>query len=114
MRRSLPDVRIEWKVLSSTEQIRAIRQDRLDLGFVHTPIEHEGLALRAVSREPLVAVLPATHRLAGQRSIALRALKDETFVVATRDRVPATTTVSSPRATPRASNPGSTTRARRW
>lgn len=88
IRRSLPDVRVAWHVLSSSEQVHAIRLDRLDLGFVNTPIEHEGLLLRRVLREPLVAALPSTHRLAARTSIPLLALKDEIFIVATRERVP--------------------------
>jgi len=88
MRRSLPNVRVAWQVQSSAEQVDALRQNRLDLGFVHTPIEHEGLTLRRVLRETLVVALPAAHALAKRRSVALRALKDEIFVVATRDRGP--------------------------
>jgi DNA-binding transcriptional LysR family regulator len=44
--------------------------------------------LRRVRREPLVAVLPATHPLAGRTSVPLRLLKDDIFMVATRDRGP--------------------------
>lgn len=88
MRKAMPGVRIQWHVESSADQVEALRQNRLDLGLVHTPIEHEGLALRAVLREPLVVALPVTHRLAGKASISLRALRDDVFVVATRERVP--------------------------
>jgi DNA-binding transcriptional LysR family regulator len=88
MRKAMPAVRIEWQVESSANQVEALRQHRLDLGLVHTPIEHEGLALRLVMREPLVVAVPASHPLARRTSIPLRALKDEVFVVATRDRVP--------------------------
>lgn len=88
MRRTMPDVRIAWQLLSSSEQVAELRLDALDLGFVHTPIEHEGLELRRVLREPLIVALPASHRFAGRTSLPLAALKHETFVVATRDRVP--------------------------
>jgi DNA-binding transcriptional LysR family regulator len=88
MRKAMPAVRIEWQVESSANQVEALRQHRLDLGLVHTPIEHEGLALRLVMREPLVVAVPASPPLARRTSIPLRALKDEVFVVATRDRVP--------------------------
>ncbi len=88
IREALPDVQLEWHVQSSAEQVHELRHDRLDLGFVHTPIEHAGLALRGVLRESLVVALPQSHALAGRRSVTLRALKDETFVVANRDRTP--------------------------
>lgn len=88
MRKALPSVRIAWQVQSSSEQVDELRHNRLDLGFVHTPIEHEGLALRRVLRESLVVALPSAHALAQQRTVTLRALKDEVFIVADRDRVP--------------------------
>lgn len=84
MRAQLPDVRLIWHELSSVEQVQSIRDNRLDLGFVNTPIEHEGIMIRRALREPLVAALPATHPLAGRRSIPLRALRDEVFIHSTR------------------------------
>lgn len=88
MREAMPAVRIEWHVESSAEQVDALRQNRLDLGLVHTPIEHEGLTLRPVLREPLVVALPSSHPLSARKSVPLRALRDDVFVVATRERVP--------------------------
>ncbi|MFO1398657.1 MAG: LysR substrate-binding domain-containing protein [Burkholderiales bacterium] len=88
LRKAMPRVHVEWHIESSADQVEAVRLGRLDLGFVHTPIEHEGLALRRVMREPLIVALPAGHPLAKRRTIPLRALEDEVFVVATRERVP--------------------------
>jgi DNA-binding transcriptional LysR family regulator len=88
MRASLPDAQVSWKVLSSAEQVHALRQQRIDLGFVHSPLEHEGLAVRAVLREPLVLAVSVAHRFASRRSVALRELRGETFIVGTRDRGP--------------------------
>lgn len=88
MRKALPSVRIAWQVQSSAEQVDGLRHNRLDLGFVHTPIEHAGLALRRILRESLVVALPSAHPLARRRTITLRALEKETFIVADRDRVP--------------------------
>ncbi|MFO1312476.1 MAG: LysR family transcriptional regulator [Burkholderiales bacterium] len=88
MRKAMPAVRIEWHVESSADQVEALRQNRLDLGFVHTPIEHEGLVLWPALREPLVVALPSGHPLAARKSVPLRALRDDVFVVATRERVP--------------------------
>lgn len=88
LRLAHPAVRVAWQVKSSSEQIEALRQNRLDLGFVNTPIEHEGLALHRVLREPLIAALPATHPLARRGSIPLRALRNDIFIAATRERGP--------------------------
>ncbi|MGY4767450.1 LysR substrate-binding domain-containing protein [Kribbella sp. CWNU-51] len=48
-----------------------------------------GLASRAVSADPLVAVLPARHRLAGRKRIRLAELADEPFVFYSRPSGPA-------------------------
>lgn len=84
MRSVLPDVRVIWHELSSVEQVQSLQEHRLDLGFINTPIDHEGLLVRRVLREPLVAALPSTHALAGRRSIPLRVLRGETFIHSTR------------------------------
>jgi DNA-binding transcriptional LysR family regulator len=80
----LPDVRLVWHELSSREQIEAIQRDRLDLGFIITPIDHEGLVVRAAIREPLVVVVPSSHPLAVRKSIRLESLKHEAFVLCPR------------------------------
>lgn len=84
----LPDVRVVWHELSSVAQIESIREQRLDLGLVNTPIEHAGVRLGQPFREPLVVVMSATHRLAGRSSIQLRSLKDELFIVGARHLSP--------------------------
>ncbi|MFO1325191.1 MAG: LysR substrate-binding domain-containing protein [Burkholderiales bacterium] len=88
MRRSLPDVRLVWQVMSSSELVQAVRQDQLDLALVSSPIEHDGLMLQQVHREPLVAILPSDHPFAQRRSISLRELRNETFAISSREQVP--------------------------
>ena len=88
VRKAMPAVHVEWHIESSADQVEAVRLGRLDLGFVHTPIEHEGLALRRVLREPLVVAVPTSHPLAKRKAISLRALENDVFIVATRERVP--------------------------
>ncbi|MDP4609188.1 MAG: LysR family transcriptional regulator [Burkholderiaceae bacterium] len=49
---------------SSTEQLEALRQDRIDLGFVHTTHVPAGLDSRLIASQPFVLCLPAGHALA--------------------------------------------------
>jgi DNA-binding transcriptional LysR family regulator len=84
----LPNIRVIWRVLSSMDQITAIRQGSLDLGFVHTPIEHEGLSVRRMLREPLTAALPTNHPLANRQSIRLKDLHDQVFLIGARNLSP--------------------------
>lgn len=88
MSKRLPDVRLVWHELSSVAQVEAIRDNRLDLGFINTPIEHEGVTLGQPFRESLVAVMASTHPLARRPSIPLKALKDELFIMGARHLSP--------------------------
>ena len=86
--RKLPGVRLVWHELSSVDQIQAIRQRRLDLGLVNTPIAHEGIALGFPIREPLAVAVPASHPLAKRTSVPLRNLRNEVFVLGARHLSP--------------------------
>ncbi|MCQ4617952.1 LysR family transcriptional regulator [Corynebacterium sp. CCUG 65737] len=77
-----PDVRISLQSGGSNEFIADIKSGRLHAAFMglpdsEVPVE---LAHRKLSAERLVAVIPASHRLAGRRSVKLCDLQDETFV----------------------------------
>ena len=43
----------------------------LDVSSVRLPVDHRGLELRPLVREPHVAVLPVDHRPAGKESIVI-------------------------------------------
>ncbi|MFC1431813.1 LysR family transcriptional regulator [Streptacidiphilus sp. N1-3] len=65
-------VRTSWDT-----QVRAVHEGVLDVSFVRLPVDHRGLTLRPVFREPRVAVLPAHHRLAGKQSLGIADLAAE-------------------------------------
>lgn len=88
MTRLVPDIRLVWRVLSSVEQLREIRENRLDLGLVNTPIEHDDVMIKPLVRERLVVVMPSTHKYAKRKSIPLRLLRDEVFVIGERHLAP--------------------------
>jgi DNA-binding transcriptional LysR family regulator len=78
-----PDVTMSFHVLPTVVQLERLQAGALDLGLVRPPLPgpDPGLELISVSREPLVAVLPNDHRLAGRRRIPAGALADEPFVL---------------------------------
>jgi DNA-binding transcriptional LysR family regulator len=84
----VPDVRVTWRVMSSADQVAALRSGRLDVGFLHTPIEHEGLEARRLVREAMVVALPAGHPLTRRKSLRLRDLRDQVFIIGTREQSP--------------------------
>lgn len=75
-----PRVRLNISQGGSVEQLEAIRQGRCDIGFMAFKREIAPLASEVVSRNALVAVLPAHHGLARRRRLELGALAKEPFV----------------------------------
>lgn len=84
-RQQYPAVSIALQELSSGEQLAALREDRIQVGFLRPPVAGAEFQLHPFLREPLVAVLPAEHPLAGRRRIPLKALAGDGFIVVPRD-----------------------------
>jgi LysR family transcriptional activator of glutamate synthase operon len=59
-----------------------LRADAIDLAFITRPADpdDDGLQLRVVSREPLVAILAPDHRLARRKRVGVPQLAGETIV----------------------------------
>ncbi|WP_343231201.1 LysR family transcriptional regulator [Rhodomicrobium vannielii] len=75
------DVELVLRERTTTAQIRALAQGEADVGFVRSPLfGAAGLNHRTIKREPLIAALPAGHRLADRAFIALADLAGEPFV----------------------------------
>lgn len=49
---------------SSAEQLDALRQDRIDVGFVHTTHVPPGLDSRLIASQPFVLCMPSNHPMA--------------------------------------------------
>jgi DNA-binding transcriptional LysR family regulator len=81
-------IRVDLQTCSVPEQAAALRNDRLDVGFVRHPVGDGAVESELVTSEPLVAALPHRHRLAGKSAISLSALADEEFVMTSREQVP--------------------------
>lgn len=89
MRARYPEVSLNLRELTTEEQMEAIDANRLDVGLIRPPaVVPESLRMTVIAREPLVAVLPKTHRLAGQEKIAAGALAGEPFVQVPRHVTP--------------------------
>ena len=81
---SHPRLRLLLKELSSSEQLRELAQDRLDLGFVHTTRVPPELSHIPVASQAFWACLPAGHALAASPALALGDLRGEPFAVVSR------------------------------
>jgi DNA-binding transcriptional LysR family regulator len=81
LRQQAPEIEIALREANTSQQIDLLRLGLLDAGLVRPPIRAEGIEIEVVGREPLQAVLPDDHPLAGARSVPLTALRDAPFVL---------------------------------
>ena len=88
-RTRFPSIEISLRELPPADQIDGLKAGSLDVGFVRTSLDDPTLAAELVRREALMVVLPDDHRLAKQRSVPLKALAQEPFVMFPRARGPA-------------------------
>jgi DNA-binding transcriptional LysR family regulator len=84
-----PEVELVVRELSPQEQLAALKDGRIDVGFVRGPVTDAGLTTAVARREPLVVALPNGHRLARRARIEVAQLAAEPFVIAPRARGPA-------------------------
>jgi DNA-binding transcriptional LysR family regulator len=89
MSRGVPGATVLWQEMNSSEQVEALREGKIDIGFLHTPAEHQGLEARVIVRDPMVVAVPDTHRLAGRRSAPLSEFAKDDFVLPLRHMSPA-------------------------
>jgi len=76
-----PGIEVEITEGTARDAVMQLRADRLDVVFVAGKPELPDCHTRPIWTEPLVAVLPEQHRLAGQTAIAWADLAGETFLV---------------------------------
>jgi DNA-binding transcriptional LysR family regulator len=79
-----PDVEVEVTAMTTLTQRAALRDGRIDAGLLRPTPATAGLATRTLSRDHLVAALPAAHPLAGSASVPLASLAGDPFVFYTR------------------------------
>lgn len=84
----LQGVSVGWSEMNSTDQIRALQLDRIDIGLVHTPIECSGLDTRSIACEPLVIAVHISHPNASSEAVSLAAIKDNHFIMPPRHTAP--------------------------
>lgn len=89
LERHMAGVEMVWEEMGSSDQVEALRHDRIDLGLAQISRGANDLAVQPIARTPLMAALPSGHPLARRRRIALGDLEDEPFIVIPRESAPA-------------------------
>ncbi len=76
-----PKVKIGLYNMTKAQQIVALRERRISIGFNRLVPDEEDLAVEVVLREPFLVALYKGHRLCAQDSVSLQDLDDEPMVV---------------------------------
>jgi DNA-binding transcriptional LysR family regulator len=79
-REAYPRVHLQLDESFTARVVEGLENGTLDAGFLRDGDPVEGLRVTTIFSEPYVAVLPATHRLARQKSLSPGMLRNEPFV----------------------------------
>jgi len=80
LRKARPNVHFSFRDLKTLEQLEAIRQGELDLGFGWLPIPGKDFDWHPVVEDSFIVVLPASHRLVAQSAVSIRDLSNEPLI----------------------------------
>ncbi len=83
-----PKVEFDYFHGLPAQQLKALRENRIDVAFITLPAPLEGLAHHVIMRVFHQVVLPRKHRLARRQSFELTDLRGEDFVFCTRESRP--------------------------
>lgn len=86
-----PEVQVTLQDVPPNEQLKELVEGRLDGGFVGVipSVRPPGIQFIPWYQEALMCYVPVGHRLAGSRSVALKALAEESFIAVSPESAPA-------------------------
>lgn len=76
-----PEIALDMTELCTLDQVEALRTERVDVGFLHPPVDAPFLDLISLPGEHLVVVLPQSHPLSPKGQFPLAALANESFIL---------------------------------
>jgi DNA-binding transcriptional LysR family regulator len=79
-----PKVELRLRELVTSAQIAALLNGQIDLAFLRDGDPTEGIRITTLSKERYVAVLPEAHALAVRRTLSVKALEGEPFIMFAR------------------------------
>jgi LysR family hca operon transcriptional activator len=84
IREEAPETEVTLCSLSSPELALALMRGKLDMAFLRPEKQSLGISFKLLAKEPLIAVLPAGHRLASHKKIRPEDLAREIYVSSAR------------------------------
>ncbi|WP_299409572.1 LysR family transcriptional regulator [Acaryochloris sp. IP29b_bin.148] len=85
-RERFPDVDLEVYGMTTEEQFDALLKQRIDIGFMVSPVKDERLSIETILEEPLIVALPEQHPLTAQDQVQIQDLAHEPFITFQRHR----------------------------
>lgn len=79
--KALPQIEIVLEEMVTSEQLRALAEERIDIGFVRPLQASPGLAFHRVTREPMMLALPARHPLAKRERVRLADMAGQPLIM---------------------------------
>jgi DNA-binding transcriptional LysR family regulator len=83
-RRRYPKVELRLRELVTSAQIAALLNGQIDLAFLRDGDPTEGIRITTLLKEKYVAVLPEAHPLAQRKTLGVKALEGEPFIMFAR------------------------------
>jgi DNA-binding transcriptional LysR family regulator len=84
-----PGTRLSSFQMPGPEQAEALTRHRIDLGFVHPPVQDDELfTFEKVAEERFIVALPSSHRLATRKRVPTSELSTEKFALFPRSLAP--------------------------
>ena len=80
-RAAYPQLNVELLELGSVQQVAALKDGRIDVGFGRIPVEDPAIARRLLREESLVVALPPGHPLFERPRLRMSDLADEALIV---------------------------------
>jgi DNA-binding transcriptional LysR family regulator len=87
-KKAQPQVTLDFFHGLNSQQLKGLREGRLDIAFLTLPAPLDGYAQQVIWRTPFQVVLPSKHPLAKRKSFELADLRGEDFVFCTRESRP--------------------------
>lgn len=80
-RASHPEIALQLLEMTSLEQLQALKEGKIDLGFGRIRYESPGIRRITLRNEPLMAALVADHPLSGRPFLTLKELQPEPLLL---------------------------------
>lgn len=84
LREEAPEAEITLCSQSSPELALGLMRGKLDVAFLRPELQADGVSFKFLAKEPLIAVLPAGHRLTSRKKIRPQDLAGEIYVSSAR------------------------------